>query len=71
MSEALEAIGKIVGGVFGLRYIFSGAYRKKVHQRWKALSRFPIFMEIFETAIGVIFLLAILYVIFVVGLNRS
>lgn len=71
MSDALEAIGKVVEGAFGLRYIFSAAYRNKVHQRWQALSKFAIFMEIFETVIGVIFLFAILYVIFTFRLNRS
>lgn len=71
MSESLEAVGKLVEGAFGLRYIFSVRYRNKVHERWKTESKFAIFVEIFETVIAVIFLFVVVYVIFTLGFNSG
>ena len=71
MLETLEAFGKVVEGAFGLKYVFSAKYREKVHARWKAESRFAIFMEIFETVIAVIFLFIVLYIIYTLGIKSG
>ena len=67
----LEALGKVVEGVFGLRYLFSAKYREKVHARWRVESKFAIFMEIFETVIAVIFLFIVLYIIYTLGIKSG
>jgi hypothetical protein len=61
MSEIIEAIGKVIEGGLGFRYLFSRTYRKKTQQRWKNQSRMSIAFEVLETAIGVAVVIIILF----------
>ncbi|OGP54453.1 MAG: hypothetical protein A2Y65_09740 [Deltaproteobacteria bacterium RBG_13_52_11] len=61
MSEIIEAIGKVIEGGFGFRYLFSRTYRERTRQRWKSQSRISIAFEVFEAAIGVAFIIIILF----------
>jgi hypothetical protein len=63
MSEIIEAIGKVIEGGLGFRYLFSKAYRERTRQRWKSQSRISIAFEVFEAAIGVAFIIIILFVL--------
>ncbi len=64
MIDTLEAFGKVVEGAFGLRYVFSPSYRVQVHRRWETETKFAIFLEVFETVIGLIFLFVVIFVIY-------
>jgi hypothetical protein len=63
MLDILEALGTLVEGLFGLRYLFSKKYRNKIHQRWKSESRLSIAFEIFGGIIAIAFLCIIIFVI--------
>jgi hypothetical protein len=63
MNEIIEAVGKIIEGGFGFRYLFSRTYRKRTQQRWKNQSKISIAFEVFEAAIGVAFIILILFVL--------
>jgi hypothetical protein len=69
MLDALEALGKVVEGAFGLRYVVSATYRDQVHKRWKTEPKFAIFLEIFETVISLIMLFVVLYIIYSIVLG--
>ena len=60
--DILGAIGKLVEGGFGFRFLFSKDYRNKTIQRWKGESKATIFFEIFEVTIGMAFMMIILIV---------
>lgn len=60
--DVIEAIGKLVEGGFGFRFLFSKEYRNKTIQRWKDESKTTIFFEIFEVTIGMAFMIIILVV---------
>ncbi len=62
MSEFLEALWKLVEGGFGFRFLFSKSYRNETIQRWKGQSKLATGLEIFETIIGMVFLIIILVV---------
>jgi hypothetical protein len=64
MSEIIEAIGKIIEGGFGFRYLFSRTYRERTNQRWKTQSKISIAFEVFEAIIGMTFIIIILFVLF-------
>jgi hypothetical protein len=63
MLDIFEALGKLVEGAFGLRYLFSKRYRNTVHQRWKSESKLSIALEIFEGIVAIAFLCTIFFVI--------
>ena len=63
MADFLEAIWKLVEGGFGFRFLLSKNYRNKTIQRWKGQSKFETGFEIFETIIGMAFLVIILVVV--------
>ena len=63
MNEIIEAIGKVIEGGLGFRYLFSRTYRERTQQRWKNQSKISIAFEIFEAAIGVAFIILILFVV--------
>ena len=70
MNEILEAIGKIVEGGFGLRYLFSRTYRERTRQRWKNESKISIAFEVFEAAIGVAFIIIVLVALWKLGIPK-
>ena len=59
--ETIEAIGKLIEGGFGVRYIVSEDYRKKVHERFRNMSKGEILFYAFETLIGIVLLCIIVY----------
>jgi hypothetical protein len=63
MGEFIEAIGKVIEGGFGFRYVFSNAYRGKTRERWRHQSRLAIVFEVFEALIGMAFIIIILYAV--------
>ena len=63
MSEIIEAIGKVIEGGLGFRYLLSRTYRERTRQRWKNQSKVSIAFEVFEAAIGVAFIILILFVL--------
>jgi hypothetical protein len=63
MLDFIEAIGKLIEGGFGFRFLFSKGYLAQTIQRWKSKSKVSIFFEIFEVLIGMAFLVIILIVV--------
>jgi hypothetical protein len=61
MSEIIEAVGRVIQGGLGFRYLFSRTYREKTRQRWKCQSRISIAFEVLEAAIGADFIIFILF----------
>ncbi len=51
--EIFEAIGKLIEGAFGVRYIFSSKYRNKVHERCRDMTKGGIFYFAFVTLSGI------------------
>jgi len=70
MTEIIEAIGKIIEGGFGFRYLFSKTYREKTRQRWKTQSRISIAFEVFEAVIGMAFIIIILVTLWKLGIPK-
>jgi len=68
MIEIIEAIGKVIEGGLGFRYLFSRTYRERTRQRWKNQSKISIAFEVYEAAIGVALIIVILFVL--LGLVR-
>jgi hypothetical protein len=64
MSEIIEAIGKIIQGGFGFRYLFSRNYRERTRERWKTQSRMSVAFEVIEAVIGMGCIIIILFVLF-------
>ena len=70
MTEIIEVIGKIIEGGFGFRYLFSKTYRERTRERWKNQSRISIAFEIFEAAIGMVFIIIILVTLWKLGITK-
>ena len=70
MTEIIEAIGKIIEGGFGFRYLFSRIYRERTRQRWKTQSRISIAFEVFEAVIGMAFIIIILVTLWKLGIPK-
>ena len=69
--EIIEAIGKLIEGGFGIRYIVSSKYRRKVNERFCGMSKGEILIFAFETIIGMVFLCIIVYTLFVIFIGGS
>jgi hypothetical protein len=69
--EIIEAIGKLIEGGFGIRYIVSSKYRRKVNERCRHMSKGEILIFAFETIIGMVFLCIIAYTLFVIFIGGS
>jgi hypothetical protein len=61
MFEAIEAIGRIVEGFFGLRFLVSSSYRARTRNRWMRTSGINIFLECFGAVIGLALILLLGY----------
>jgi len=61
MSEIIEAVGNVIEGGLGFRYLFSRTYRERTRKRWKGQSRISIAYEVLEATIGVAFMTIILF----------
>jgi hypothetical protein len=70
MSEIIEAIGKVIEGGLGFRYLFSSTYRERTRQRWKNQSRISIAFEVFEAVIGMVFIIMILVILWKLGIPK-
>ncbi len=70
MSEIIEAIGKVIEGGLGFRYLFSRTYRERTRQRWKNQSKISIAFEVLEAAIGVAFIIVILVALWKLGIPK-
>ena len=70
MSEIIEAIGKVIEGGLGFRYLFSRTYRERTRQRWKTQSRISIAFEVFEAVIGMAFTIIILVTLWKLGIPK-
>ncbi len=69
--EIIEAIGKLIEGGFGIRYIVSAKYRRKVYERCRDMSKGEILFFAFETIIGMVFLCIIVYTLFAIFIGGS
>lgn len=58
-GELIELIEWFVNGFAGWRYLFSSAYRKQTHSRWKDAGKARATLEIIAGLSGVIFTLLI------------
>ena len=56
MFELIEALGRIVESVAGLRFLFSRQYRARTRERWRAEPWPHIFLECFGALIGIVLL---------------
>jgi hypothetical protein len=63
MSEFIEALGRIVESVAGLRFLFSRQYRARTRERWRAEPWPCIFIECFGALMGIVLLGLILSVV--------
>ena len=52
LYDFFEIIDAVVYAFFGWRYIFSPAFRKRTHKRWRFESRLTVFFEILYGAFG-------------------
>jgi len=56
MFELIEALGRIVESVAGLRFLFSRQYRTRTRERWRAEPWPHIFLECFGALVGIVLL---------------
>ena len=69
MSDALEIFDLIVDAFSGWRYLFSPAYRRRTHERWKVEGRLTQFFDILLGGFGVLLTLGMLWL--VINILRS
>ena len=60
LFEIIEAVVKLIEGGFGVRYLVSADYRRKVNVRCREMSKGAILLYAFEMLIGIVFLGAII-----------
>ena len=60
MFELVEALGRVVESVAGLRFLFSRQYRVRTRERWRTEPWPHIFLECFGALIGLVLLSLIL-----------
>ena len=61
--EIVDGVGRLIIGLFGVRYLVSKNYRAEVHTRWEGKSKLSIVGEIFGSLLGLVFLGLIIYAI--------
>jgi hypothetical protein len=53
MLKAVELLGRVVEGVFGLRFFLSADYRRRTRDRWRKSSAVEVAVECFGAALGI------------------
>ena len=61
--EIVDGVGRLIIGLFGVRYLVSKKYRAEVHTRWEGKSKLSIVGEIFGSLLGLVILGLIIYAI--------
>lgn len=59
--EIVDGVGRLITGLFGVRYLASNKYRAEVHKRWAGKSKLSIVGEIVGSLLGLAFLGLIIY----------
>ena len=61
--EIVDGVGRLIIGLFGVRYLASKKYRAEVHNRWAGKSKLSIVGEIFGSLLGLAIFGLIIYAI--------
>ena len=61
--ELIEAVGRVVEGGAGMRFLLSPRYRARTLERWRGEKWPTIFIECVSAAIGLVLIALLVYVV--------
>jgi hypothetical protein len=56
MLEVIELLGRIIEGIFGLRFLMSPNYRRRTRERWQTAKPGAILLECAGAVLGIVLL---------------